>query len=197
MKIAGAIIAGGHSSRMGREKAFVQLAGQPLLAHVIAKLAHQVDTLLINANGDTDRFLAFGLRVIPDIRSGIATPLTGIQTCLHAAAAEGFDAVLTTPCDTPFLPSDLVQRLSAASLPGVIAASGKQRHVLTGLWSVALRDVLDTAIQQDGLRRVQDWAAHCAAVSIFWPDKPIDPFFNVNTPEDLAEARRFAAESTP
>jgi molybdopterin-guanine dinucleotide biosynthesis protein A len=182
---------------MRREKAFVHLAGRPLLAHVIGRLAPQTEMVFINANGDQERFASFGLKVFADIRSDIGTPLAGLHACLHVAAAEGFDAVLTTPSDTPFLPSDLVQRLSAAGLPGAIAVSGDQSHGLTGLWSVALRDVLEAAILQDGLRRVQDWALRCAAASVRWSENTHDPFFNVNTPEDLAQAERIAADFAP
>ena len=193
MRIAGAVIAGGRSSRMGQEKAFVILGGQTLLAHVIARIASQTDEVFINANGDPARFDGFGLSVVPDLSCGIATPLAGLQACLRFAAAGHFDAVLTVPSDAPFIPRDLVRRLAEGSPRAAIARSGGQDHFLTGLWSVGLRPELDRAIAQEGLVRVKDWARRCQAVAVAWPVEPHDPFFNVNTPEDLAEARRIAA----
>jgi molybdenum cofactor guanylyltransferase len=193
MRIAGAVIAGGRSSRMGQEKAFALLDGQPLLAHVIARIAAQTDEVFINANGDPARFDGFGLAVIPDPGSGIATPLAGLQACLQFAAAGCFDVVLTVASDAPFIPRDLVRRLAEGSPRAAIARSSGQDHFLTGLWSVGLRPELDRAIAEEGLVRVKDWARRCQAVSVEWPDLPHDPFFNVNTPEDLAEARRIAA----
>jgi molybdopterin-guanine dinucleotide biosynthesis protein A len=194
MRIAGAVIAGGRSSRMGQEKAFAMLGGQPLLAHVIARIAAQTDALFINANGDPARFDGFGRAVIPDLNNGIATPLAGLQACLQFAAAGHFDAVVTVPSDAPFLPRDLVRRLADRSARAAIARSGGQDHFLTGLWSVGLRPELDRAIAQEGLVRVKDWTRRCQAVTVAWAVGPHDPFFNVNTPEDLAEARRIAAE---
>ena len=193
MRIAGAVIAGGRSSRMGEEKAFAMLGGQPLLAHVIGRIAAQTEEVFINANGDPARFDGFGRAVIPDLNNGIATPLAGLQACLQFAAAGHFDAVVTVPSDAPFVPRDLVRRLADRSARAAIARSGGQDHFLTGLWSVGLRPELDRAIAQDGLARVKDWARRCQAVTVEWPVDPHDPFFNVNTPEDLAEARRIAA----
>lgn len=193
MRIAGAVIAGGRSSRMGQEKAFAILGGQTLLAHVIARIASQTDEVFINANGDPARFDGFGRAVIPDLSSGIASPLAGLQACLQFAAAGHFDAVLTVPSDAPFVPRDLVRRLAEGSPRAAIARSGGQDHFLTGLWSVGLRPELDRAMAQEGLVRVKDWVRRCQAVSVAWPVGPHDPFFNVNTPEDLADARRIAA----
>lgn len=197
MRIAGAIVAGGRSLRMGQEKAFVALAGQPLLAHVVARIAPQVDALVLNANGDARRFASFDLPVIPDLRHDRPTPVAGLAACLGFAADRGFDAVLTMPADTPFLPRDLVRRLRAAAARAAIAASGGQDHYLTGLWSVELRTDLDRAMDGEALTRVQDWARRCAAVAVSWPALPFDPFFNVNTPGDLAEAARIAADFAP
>jgi molybdopterin-guanine dinucleotide biosynthesis protein A len=193
MRIAGAIIAGGRSSRMGQEKALLDLGGMPMMAHVIARIAAQADEVFINANGDPARFAGFGRSIVPDLGSGTGTPLAGLQACLRYAAAENFDAVLTVPSDAPFIPRDLVRRLADSKAPAAIARSGGQDHFLTGLWSVGLCEELDLAMVKDGLVRVQDWARRCRAVSVNWPAQPHDPFFNINTPEDLAEARRIAA----
>lgn len=193
MRIAAGIVAGGRSSRMGHEKAFVPFDGQPLISHVIARIAAQTDEVFINANGDAARFARFGRTVVRDPGTGVATPLAGLQACLRHAAARNVDAVLTVPSDAPFLPLDLVRRLSDCKVDAAIARSGGQDHFLTGLWSVGLCDALDKAIAKDGLVRAQDWARHCRAAHVEWPIQPHDPFFNINTPEDLAEARRIAA----
>ena len=197
MKIAAVIVAGGRSSRMGVEKALLQLAGKPLLTHVIQSIAPQVKKLIINANGDARRYDEFGLEVIADRRREVGTPLAGLHAGLTAARAEGCDAVLTVPSDCPFLPGDLVAKLRGANAPAAIAASGTQQHFLTGLWHQALLEKLEHAIDHDGMFRVKDWAAACQAVAVGWADEPYDPFFNVNTPEDLAEAARIAAEFAP
>ena len=193
MRIAGVIIAGGSSSRMGREKALAMLAGKALLSHVIERIASQATAVVINANGDSERFAAFGLTVIADRLTEIGTPLAGLHAALSFAREEGFDAVLTVPSDAPFLPRDLTPRLAEVHSAAVIAASGGQQHFLTGLWSHALLEALEAAIRDGGVVRVKDWAKSCGAAVVDWPDEPYDPFFNVNTPEDLAEARRIAA----
>jgi len=182
MKVLGVIIAGGKSSRMGQEKALMAWQGRPLIAHVAKLLVPQVDALAINANGDALRFGFLGLPVFPDELRDIHTPLAGLQAALRWAANAPFDAVLTVPCDTPFLPRDLRQRLEA--LVPAIAASAGQKHYLTGLWPVALRGTLEKALGQ-GQRRVQDFVAASAANVVEWPVGRVDPFANINTPEDF------------
>ena len=182
MRVLGAIIAGGKSSRMGQEKALMVWQGKPLIAHVVELLGPQVDALVINANADALRFGFLGLPVFPDERRDIHTPLAGLHAALRWAAHRSFDAVLTVPCDGPFLPPDLRTRL-AAQTPAV-AASGGQTHYLTGLWPVSLQRVLETSLAS-GLRRAQDFVALVEAKSVEWPMTPCDPFANINTPEDF------------
>ena len=189
MKIAAVIIAGGKSSRMGRDKALVEVAGCPVIGWIADRIGPQVASLAINANNDRLSFLGFP--VIPDISHDIGTPLAGVHAGLTWARANGYDAVLTVPSDSPFLPLDLVARLAGQG--PAIAASGEQRHFLTGLWPSELFKVLEDS----QLRRVQDFARLVSAKAIYWPIEPYDPFFNVNTPEDLAEAQRLAAEFLP
>jgi molybdopterin-guanine dinucleotide biosynthesis protein A len=194
MKIAGAIIAGGRSIRMGgEEKALKTIGGRTILDRVIARLQPQVDVLAINANGDASRFSSTGLGVFPDRLGDIATPLAGIHASLAWARDHGHDLLLTVPADAPFLPRDLVARLEAPA----IAASGGQEHFIIGAWPTHLADDLERAILDDGLLRVRDWAALVGAKPVEWPARPYDPFFNVNTPADLAEAARIAAEFDP
>ncbi len=194
MRLAAVIIAGGQSSRMGREKAFETVAGTTILARIITCLQPQVNDIIINANGPADRFRDMGLSVIADFGSGARTPLAGLHTALVHASQHELDAVLTVPSDCPFLPVDLVRRLAMAETAAAIAASGGQAHFVTGLWRPALVQHLGKVLDQPRLPRLQDWAREARAVTVEWPVEPYDPFFNANTPEDLAAANRIAAE---
>lgn len=197
MRSCAVIIAGGRSSRMGREKAFESVHGQLILDRIIATLGIQADAIAINANGDASRFAQWGLPVIVDVHSDIGTPLAGLHTALAHAKGNAFDAVLTAPSDTPFLPADLMMRLLSENSPAAIASSGGQAHYLTGLWSVTLLPALQEALHQAPAPRLQDWCSMCRAAVVEWSAVPFDPFFNVNTPEELAEAERIAARFEP
>ena len=194
-RIAGAVIAGGRSVRMGEEKALLAVGGRTIVARVIERLRPQVTTVVINANGPATQFRGLGLTIVADLRNDVRTPLAGLHAALAWARSEGYVAVLTAPSDCPFLPRDLVSRLTAAKAPAV-ARSGGQTHVLTGLWPCGLQEMLEQAMD-GGMYRVKDWVVHAPAVTVDWPMAPYDPFFNVNTPEDLAQARRIAAEFDP
>ena len=192
MTIIGAIIAGGQSSRMAsREKAFLELDSKPVILHVIEQFEPQVDQLVINANGEPARFVEFGLAVVPDALKHLTTPLAGIHATLQFAKYIGGDVLVTVPSDTPFLPFDLVARLveEVSSGGAVIASSGGQDHYVIGAWKTELLDDLDRAIAKDGLFRVKDWAQRVSAQKMEWAVEPFDPFFNVNTPEDLLRAQ--------
>jgi len=190
MRLLGLVIAGGSARRMGFEKTFARIGGRTILERIITTLSPQVDSLIINANGDSARFADTCLAVVADLRPEIGTPLAGIHAGLRMARRDGFAAVLTVPSDCPFLPADLATRLS----PGPsVAASGGMDHVLTGLWPVNLLQSLEDGLDS-GLRRVKDWAAICRARSVEWPVSPFDPFLNLNTPADLAEAERIARQ---
>jgi molybdopterin-guanine dinucleotide biosynthesis protein A len=196
MRIAGAIIAGGLSSRMaGQEKIFSLVGQSAILDRVIASL-NGAEQIIMNANGDPERFAGTALTVVADVLTGVTTPLSGLHASLVWAARHDFDWLLTVPADTPFLPPDLVPRLIAAAQPSgaAIATSSGQGHFIIGAWRTALNCDLEQAILTDHLFRVKDWAARANAVKVAWPIQPYDPFFNVNTPDDLAEARRIAAE---
>lgn len=184
------ILAGGLSRRMqGPDKPTMLLAGRPMLAHVIDRLAPQTEALAINANGPAGDYALFGLPVLPDVVAGRPGPLAGILTAMRWA--KGHDAVVTVPADAPFLPGDLIPRLLMAAegpVPrAVIAASGGRHHPVVGLWPVAMTATLEQAID-DGMRRVRDWADLAGAVVADFPATDPDPFFNVNTPEDLDRA---------
>ena len=196
-RLPGVILAGGRATRMGGgDKGLRSLGDRTLIAHVIARLAPQCGPLAINANGDPARLAAFGLPVLPDPLPDFPGPLAGILAGLDWAASFGAPAIVTAAADTPFLPADLVARLIAAAGPKRLALAASpdatgtlQRHPTFGLWPVALRDDLRASLA-GGLRKITRWAdAHQAGTAVF-DAAPLDPFFNVNTPEDLALAQR-------
>ncbi|MFK7879230.1 molybdenum cofactor guanylyltransferase MobA [Roseobacter sp.] len=193
----GVILAGGQATRMGGgDKGLLKIGQQTLLSRVIDRLSVQVAELALNANGDPARFDRFGLPVLPDSIEGFAGPLAGVLAGLDWAAERGADTIVTAAADTPFFPGDLVPQLLLASEgmthPLVLSATpnrerGRVRHPTFGLWPVALREDLRAAIQ-GGLRKVVLWTdAHGGREALF-PVTTIDPFFNVNTPDDLARA---------
>jgi len=193
-RTAGIILAGGLATRMGGgDKGLRDLGGRPLLAHVIDRLAPQVGAIALNANGSPARLAGFGLPVVADSVPGWPGPLAGVLAGMDWAADQGCEAVLSAPADTPFLPRDLALRLHSAAGPrGAAVAATRQgatvhAHPVCGLWPVALRDDLRRAIM-GGMRRVRDWAVAQEAGQALFDATPIDPFFNINTPEDLARA---------
>lgn len=194
--IAGVILAGGQATRMGGgDKGMRLVGGQTLMAHVLDRLRPQVGAIVLNANGDLARFAALGLPVVADSLPDWPGPLAGVLAGMDWAAEHGFDAVVSVAADTPFFPRDLVARLQAAAGPSGLALAGTReggklwRHPTFGLWPVALRDDLRAALM-GGLRKVVMWTdAHGAGTAEFATD-PFDPFFNINTPQDIAEAER-------
>ncbi len=194
---AGVLLAGGLARRMGGgDKALKELAGETLLARVIARARPQVISLVLNANGDPRRFAAYGLPVVADCIPEFAGPLAGVLTGLEWARANapGISWVASFPTDAPFLPRDLVARLFAAVDSGradlACAASGGRRHPVAGLWPVALGPDLRRAVAEEGIRKVEDWTGRYRVAVADYPADPFDPFFNANRPEDLAEAER-------
>jgi molybdopterin-guanine dinucleotide biosynthesis protein A len=191
----GVILAGGLARRMGGgDKLLLKLQGRSLLAHVGQRLAPQCESVILNANGDPSRFAETDRPIVPDSISGHPGPLAGILAALEWTALHRPSVawVVSVPGDTPFLPKDLVLRLhearSAARLPLACAVSGCHEHYATGLWPVGLRHDLRHALTGRGVRRVEDWARAHGLASASWPDQPFDPFFNINTPEDLETA---------
>jgi molybdenum cofactor guanylyltransferase len=166
----------------------------------LARLEPQCTGLILNANGDPARFADTGLPVVPDSVPDFAGPLAGILAGLDWAAAHAPEVadIVTAPGDCPFLPDDLVARLAAArqsaGVPLACARSGDWRHPVLGLWPVALRDDLRKALIEEKLHKIEAWTARHGIAIADWPATPIDPFFNVNTPQDAAEAERLAAQ---
>jgi molybdopterin-guanine dinucleotide biosynthesis protein A len=195
----GVVLAGGLARRMGGgDKARLRIAGHTILERVLACMRPQCSALILNANGDPGRFADAGLAVVPDSVPDFAGPLAGILAGLDWAAAYAIDAddIVSVPGDCPFLPDDLVARLSAAreqeNKPLACARSGEQRHPVVGLWPVALRDDLRAALCQGGVRKIEAWTARHGVAIAQWAATPVDPFFNLNTPDDVAQAQRLA-----
>jgi molybdopterin-guanine dinucleotide biosynthesis protein A len=198
--IVGVLLAGGQARRMGGgQKCLRSLAGRTLLERVISIVGDQVDTLALNANGDPECFAACGLPVLPDVMEGFPGPLAGVLTGMRWARQRvpRASCILTVPTDAPFLPRNTASRLRAAleaeAADLAFASSAGRMHPVVGLWSVALHDDLRTALVEEGIRKIDRWAARHRWARVEWPCEPIDPFFNVNRPEDLAEAERLLA----
>ena len=193
----GLLLAGGLSRRMGGgDKALRPLGGRSLLDHVIDRIGPQVAGLVLNANGDPGRFTRFGLPVVADSIPGFAGPLAGILAGLDWAAANRPDCrdVISVPTDAPFLPRDLVARLSRgreeAGADLACAASEGRSHPVVGLWPVRLREALREAVAIEGIRKVDVWTARYHLTIVDFPEQGqgLDPFFNANRPGDLVRA---------
>ena len=206
-RVAGILLAGGRSSRMGGgDKCLRLLGGKPILAHIIERLTPQVSDIVINANGEASRFARFGLPVVPDSVAGFAGPLAGIQAGLEWIEANrpGVRYVVTVATDTPFFPRDLVQRFLAKRVHRsslVVARSAEGTHPVIGLWPVALAGDIEQSLQQ-GMHKVGGWTEQHGAVEVSFPPvaiggRTIDPFFNINRPEDLAEAEALVTVHAP
>ena len=196
-RIAGVILAGGLSRRMGGgDKGLRLLAGRPILDHVIDRARPQVGPLVLNANGDAGRFAAYGLPVVADGVDGFAGPLAGVLAGLDWAAAHapGCTHLASFACDAPFLPEDLVDRLVTAlddqDADLACAQSGGRAHPVFGLWPLSLREDLRRAMVEEGIRKVDIWTARHRLVHVDFAAEPLDPFFNANRPDDLELAER-------
>ncbi|KUM24718.1 molybdenum cofactor guanylyltransferase [Mesorhizobium loti] len=206
--VAGIILAGGQSSRMGGgDKPLLALGKARLIDHVAARLEPQVGTLALNANGDPERFAGTDLPVLADTVSGYAGPLAGILTGLEWAATNtACRSLVSAAGDTPFFPGDLVERLAAAARerPGAIAvaSSDGRLHPTFALWPLGLGDALRHFLVDEDNRRVSVFMERHGFVRVEFPmieaeGRRIDPFFNINTPDDLAEARRLLQSLQP
>ena len=197
--IPAVILAGGQATRMGGgDKCLLDLGGAHILDVILKRLAPQTASIALNANGDPLRFRSFGLAVIPDMISGFAGPLSGVLAAMDWAAETSHEHVVTVAGDTPFFPKNLVSRLQEAArtedTPIALAATkdpqrGVLRHPTFGLWPVGLRDDLRAALEE-GVRKVVLWTDRHGAANAVFPAAGFDPFFNVNTTDDLEVARR-------
>lgn len=197
----GLVLAGGLARRMGGgDKTLLKIGRSTILDRVLATLSGQCVDIIINANGDPKRFEDTGCIVVPDNVSGFAGPLAGVLAGLDWLAAQnnGVEWMVSVPGDCPFLPDDLVERLHearrkmGAGVPLACARSGEWRHPTVALWPVALRGALRKALVDEDLRKIEVFTARHGIAIAEWPDQPVDPFFNVNTPEDAKRAEQFA-----
>ena len=202
--IVGVLLAGGLARRMGGgDKCLRPLADKTLLARVIDRVAPQVGTLILNANGDPARFAAYDVPVVADVVEGYAGPLAGILTALDWAAenAPHSPLVASFATDAPFLPRDLVETMvEARDLAGAdlaCAVSEGRAHPVIGIWPVELRADLREALVEQGERKIDRWTASHRLVEVVFPGDPVDPFFNANREDDLAEAERLIAKYGP
>jgi molybdopterin-guanine dinucleotide biosynthesis protein A len=188
--ICGLVLAGGQGRRMGGvDKGLQSLQGQPLIRHVIDRLRPQVDGVMINANQNLERYAEFGCPVLPDRIGGFAGPLAGLDAGLHATAAP---LIVTAPCDSPFLPHDLVARLaaarSAADADVAVARTGGQPHPVFALVSTRVRSHLADFLAR-GERKIDLWYATLKVVEVAFDDEA-DAFANINTRAELAQHDR-------
>jgi molybdopterin-guanine dinucleotide biosynthesis protein A len=184
----------------GADKAMMMLACKPLVQHVIDRIRPQVDDLLINANGDSSRFSGFGCKVVPDGMADFPGPLAGILAGLQWTKENRPDAdwLVSCACDCPFLPSDLVSRLvraaERAAVPIAVAASGTRHHPVVAAWRTDLPVDADDVLRARGLRKVDHLIDNFANVRVEFSADRFDPFFNINTPEDLSRAEALIME---
>ena len=204
--IAGIVLAGGRATRLGGgDKPLRPLGGRPMLAHILERLGPQVGAVAISANGDPARFAEYGLPVLAD-EGRQAGPLSGILSGMAWAKSEGGDKVLTVAGDTPVFPVDLAARLAAAVAVHdnhiAVAASDGRRHPVFALWPVSLEADLSEFLAESASLSVSAFLERHETVSVDFPmlsiaGKTIDPFFNVNTPQDLAEAEAIVRGEKP
>ncbi len=197
MTVAGVLLAGGKSRRMGGgDKCLRELAGRTLLSRIVDRVRPQVGALMLNANGDPTRFGEFGLPVAADAVAGFAGPLAGVLTGLEWARenAPGAELVASFACDAPFVPADLVARMidtvAADRADMACARSDGRDHPVFGLWPVRLAAALRRALVDEDIRKVDVWTARYRLVRADFAADPVDPFFNLNSPEDMARAEQ-------
>ena len=206
MKPFGVLLAGGLSRRMGGgDKGLMPLGGKPVMQHAFDRLREQTDGIVINANGDPSRFAGFEATVIPDTIAGFAGPLAGVLAGMRYAAEQDTPPnwIVTGAADTPFFPTNLIERLQAAAASQnsiVLAGSNGRRHPVFGLWPINLADHLENWLQDENNRKVLAWVnQHNWAMAEFdqpaFPNSDIDPFFNINTPEDFTLAQDLLMEN--
>jgi len=197
--VLGMILAGGLARRMGGgDKSLIELNGKPLLAHVIDRLKSQTDHLILNANGEAARFAEYHLPVVPDPIDGAQGPLAGVLAGLDWAQANTpqCDWMVSVASDTPFFPEDLIDKMMAAvgasGADMACAASNAREHPVFGLWPVKLAGDLRIALIDENIRKVDVWTGRYKCEVVDFEAETFDPFFNVNRPEDIEQARMIA-----
>lgn len=204
----GIVLAGGLSSRMGEDKSRLDLGGTTLLSRAIARLAEQVHAVAVSSNATAPLAIGTDIEVFGDTLPGRQGPMAGVLSAMHHAARNFPDAVhiVTVATDTPFFPADLVVRLedASASRAGIpVASCDGHLHPVFALWPIALADDLEAWLQTDEKRRVRAFIERHGVIEVAFPrieigQASIDPFFNINTPAELEQARQWldAMETT-
>lgn len=196
----GVLLAGGQSRRMGGgDKCLKMLGGASLLERAIARARSQVSELILNANGDSLRFKEYDLPVVPDVLSGFYGPLAGILTGMEWAKAHVPEArwIVTFATDAPFFPINMASVMMTAlqnkEAQIACAESGGKAHPVFGVWPVNLASDLRTALVDEGLRKIDKWTSRYQLASVKFSKEGIDPFLNLNQPEDFTKARKLLA----
>src|SRR5690625_2846399 len=199
-EVCGLLLAGGQARRMGGgDKCLRLLNGVPLLERIIERARPQVRRLVLNANGDPERFAGFGLPVEADRVTGFAGPLAGILTGMEWAREQAPECawLVSFATDAPFFPTDLVARLLEVQRREeaeiVCAASGGRDHPVFALWPVSLAPALRTAMIEEEIRKVDVFTARYRVARAEWSIEPFDPFFNANRPDDWVQAEKLVA----
>ena len=195
------ILAGGLARRMGGgDKPLKTIGGKTILDRVIECLTPQCAVIALNANGEPARFAQWKLPVVADSIDGFAGPLAGVLAGMDWAAQHAplSPFLLSVAADCPFLPNDLVAKLESTrestDADICVAHSGDQAHPVIALWRVALREDLRRALVDENIRKIDRWTARYKMARADWRVEPVDPFFNANTPDDIAEAERLLRE---
>ena len=203
IEVVGCVLAGGLSRRMGVEKAFIPLGGEPLIQHVMSRLDRQVGRTVLNANGDANRFRSIFEIIVPDSIVGSVGPLAGVLAGLEWTRDNVPYAswVMTVACDSPFIPRNMFTQMGAAVEAAgadiACASSGGRTHPVFGLWPVRLADDLRRAILEEDIRKVDIWTSRYKVVQVEFAAEPFDPFFNANTPDDIVKAQQILLSHQP
>lgn len=192
---AGVVLCGGRSSRFGNDKALALLNGEPLTAHVLRRLQPQVSCLFLSAQSETPGLQDLGVELIADAVQRHRGPLAGLYSALqHVSDQDLAEWLLLSPCDAPFLPPDLAGRLlQGAAEQGQPVSAARYGGIVQptfSLWHRSVLPELREAVQDAGRGGLMTMLDRLPHATVDWPEAPVPPFFNVNTPDDLAQAGR-------
>ena len=196
--ILGAILAGGQSRRMGKDKLFLELNNKKLIEHTIDKVKKYLKQVIIITNKNNEFFLKNNLTTVKDCIEGQLGPLVGILTAMKWAKenSKKYFWVATFPCDTPFFPESIIKSFIEESEKKesllLSASSHGRKHNIFGLWSLDLYDKLENDLVNKKIRKVQDWTEKNKIKNLEFKFKDYDPFFNINTEEDLEFAKKLS-----
>jgi molybdopterin-guanine dinucleotide biosynthesis protein A len=196
--ILGAILAGGQSRRMGKDKLFLELNNKKLIEHTIDKVKKYLKQIIIITNQDNEFFFKNNLTTVKDCIEGQLGPLVGILTAMKWAKENShkYSWIATFPCDTPFFPESIIKSFIEESEKKesllLSASSHGRKHNIFGLWSLDLYDKLENDLVNKKIRKVQDWAEENKIKNLEFKFKDYDPFFNINTEEDLEFAKKLS-----